>query len=49
MMQIGNGKNLIVMELSENVFFCGVCLSGTEVAIGSLIGTELAYLYKTFK
>ncbi|UTN04916.1 FAD-binding oxidoreductase [Flavobacterium bizetiae] len=42
-MGIGNSKNPVVTQLSENVF-CGVRLGGMGVAIGSLIGTELADL-----
>ena len=42
-MGIGNSKNPIVTSLSENVY-CGVRLGGMGVAIGSLIGTELADL-----
>lgn len=42
-MGIGNSKNPIVQQLSENVY-CGVRLGGMGVAIGSLIGTELADL-----
>ncbi|WP_035653223.1 FAD-binding oxidoreductase [Flavobacterium sp. ASV13] len=42
-MGIGNSKNPVVSALSENVF-CGVRLGGMGVAIGSLIGTELADL-----
>jgi glycine/D-amino acid oxidase-like deaminating enzyme len=42
-MGVGNSKNPIVTQLSENVF-CGVRLGGMGVAIGSLIGTELADL-----
>ena len=42
-MGIGNSKNPVVAQLSENVF-CGVRLGGMGVAIGSLIGTELADL-----
>jgi glycine/D-amino acid oxidase-like deaminating enzyme len=42
-MGIGNSKNPIVTQLSENVY-CGVRLGGMGVAIGSLIGTELADL-----
>jgi hypothetical protein len=41
-MGIGNSKNPIVSQLSENVY-CGVRLGGM-VAMGSLIGTELADL-----
>jgi hypothetical protein len=41
-MGIGNSKNPIVSQ-SENVY-CGVRLGGMGVAIGSLIGTELADL-----
>jgi glycine/D-amino acid oxidase-like deaminating enzyme len=42
-MGIGNSKNPIVSQLSNNVY-CGVRLGGMGVAIGSLIGTELADL-----
>lgn len=42
-MGIGNSKNPIVSQLSENVC-CGVRLGGMGVAIGSLIGQELADL-----
>ena len=42
-MGIGNSKNPIVSRLSENVY-CGVRLGGMGVAIGSLIGQELADL-----
>jgi len=42
-MGIGNSKNPIVSQLSDNVY-CGVRLGGMGVAIGSLIGTELADL-----
>jgi len=42
-MGIGNSKNPIVSQLSENVY-CGVRLGGMGVAIGSLIGSELAEL-----
>nr|WP_315221296.1 FAD-dependent oxidoreductase [uncultured Flavobacterium sp.] len=42
-MGIGNSKNPIVEQLSDNVS-CGVRLGGMGVAIGSLIGTELADL-----
>ena len=42
-MGIGNSKNPIVTQLSENVY-CGVRLGGMGVAIGSLIGKELAEL-----
>jgi glycine/D-amino acid oxidase-like deaminating enzyme len=42
-MGVGNSKNPVVSQLSENVF-CGVRLGGMGVAIGSLIGTELADL-----
>jgi glycine/D-amino acid oxidase-like deaminating enzyme len=42
-MGVGNSKKPIVSQLSENVF-CGVRLGGMGVAIGSLIGTELADL-----
>jgi glycine/D-amino acid oxidase-like deaminating enzyme len=42
-MGIGSSKNPIVSQLSENVY-CGVRLGGMGVAIGSLIGKELAEL-----
>ncbi|HMI06922.1 MAG TPA: FAD-dependent oxidoreductase [Flavobacterium sp.] len=42
-MGIGSSKNPIVQQLSEHVY-CGVRLGGMGVAIGSLIGTELADL-----
>ncbi|MNQ47710.1 2-octaprenyl-6-methoxyphenyl hydroxylase [compost metagenome] len=40
-MGIGNSKKPIVSQLSDNVY-CGVRLGGMGVAIGSLIGQELA-------
>ena len=43
MMGLGASKNPIVKPLSNNVY-CGVRLGGMGVAIGSLIGTELADL-----
>jgi len=42
-MGVGNQKKPIVKKLSENVF-CGIRLGGMGVAIGSLVGTELAEL-----
>ena len=42
-MGVGNQKTPIVKQLSENVF-CGVRLGGMGVAIGSLVGKELAAL-----
>ncbi|HLA55755.1 MAG TPA: FAD-dependent oxidoreductase [Flavobacterium sp.] len=42
-MGLGNQKNPIVQQLSEHVY-CGVRLGGMGVAIGSLIGAELADL-----
>ena len=42
-MGVGNQKKAIVKQISENVF-CGVRLGGMGVAIGSLIGNELACL-----
>jgi hypothetical protein len=42
-MGVGNQKKPIVKQLSENVF-CGVRLGGMGVAIGSLVGKELAAL-----
>ena len=42
-MGVGNQKKAIVKQLSNNVF-CGVRLGGMGIAIGSLIGKELAEL-----
>lgn len=42
-MGVGNQKKAIVKKLSEHVF-CGVRLGGMGVAIGSLVGKELAEL-----
>jgi len=42
-MGVGKQKKAIVNQLSNNVF-CGVRLGGMGVAIGSLIGKELAEL-----
>lgn len=42
-MGIGNSKKPIVQQLSNNVY-CGVRMGGMGVAIGSLIGQELADL-----
>lgn len=42
-MGLGAQKNPIVKQLSDNVY-CGVRLGGMGVAIGSLVGTELADL-----
>lgn len=42
-MGVGNQKNSIIAQISENTF-CGVRLGGMGVAIGSLVGTELADL-----
>jgi glycine/D-amino acid oxidase-like deaminating enzyme len=42
-MGLGESKNPIVSQISEHVF-CGVRLGGMGVAIGSLVGTELANL-----
>jgi len=42
-MGVGNQKKPIVKQLSNNVF-CGVRLGGMGVAIGSLVGHELAEL-----
>jgi len=44
-MGLGNQKNAIVKQLSNHVF-CGVRLGGMGVAIGSLVGKELADLTK---
>ena len=40
-MGVGDKKKPILKEISENVF-CGIRLSGIGVAIGSLVGKELA-------
>lgn len=40
-MGMGSKRNPIVQQLSENVY-CGVRLTGTGIAIGSLVGEELA-------
>ncbi|WP_055444176.1 NAD(P)/FAD-dependent oxidoreductase [Lacinutrix himadriensis] len=42
-MGVGNQKKAIVKQLSTNVF-CGVRLGGMGIAIGSLVGKELADL-----
>ncbi|MFD2563389.1 NAD(P)/FAD-dependent oxidoreductase [Aquimarina rubra] len=42
-MGVGNQKKSIVKQVSDNVF-CGVRLGGMGVAIGSLVGLELADL-----
>ena len=42
-MGIGNSKNPIVKQISENVY-CGVRLGGMGIAIGTIIGRELAEL-----
>ncbi|CAI8306798.1 MAG: L-2-hydroxyglutarate oxidase LhgO [Flavobacterium sp. SCGC AAA160-P02] len=42
-MGVGNQKNPIVKQLSDHVF-CGVRLGGMGIAIGSLVGKELAML-----
>ena len=42
-MGVGNQKKAIVKQLSNNVF-CGVRLGGMGIAIGSLVGKELADL-----
>ncbi len=42
-MGVGNKKKAIVKQISNNVF-CGVRLGGMGVAIGSLVGKELAEL-----
>ena len=45
-MGMGTHKNPIVQQMSEHVY-CGVRLGGMGVAIGSIVGTELADLVKT--
>lgn len=44
-MGVGNQKKAIVKQVSTNVY-CGVRLGGMGVAIGSLVGKELAELLK---
>lgn len=44
-MGVGNQKKAIVKPISANVF-CGVRLGGMGIAIGSLVGKELAELLK---
>lgn len=44
-MGVGKQKNAIVKQIANNVF-CGIRLGGMGVAIGSLIGKELAELVK---
>ena len=45
-MGMGESKNPIVKQISDRVF-CGVRLGGMGVAIGSLVGSELAELTKS--
>ena len=40
-MGVGAKKTTIVKSISENVF-CGIRLGGMGVAIGSIVGTDLA-------
>ncbi len=40
-MGVGTKKTAIVKSISDNVF-CGIRLGGMGVAIGSIIGNELA-------
>lgn len=42
-MGMGEQRSPIVKQLSENVY-CGVRLTGTGIAIGSIVGEELADL-----
>jgi gamma-glutamylputrescine oxidase len=42
-MGVGNQKKPIVKQISERVF-CGIRLGGMGVAIGSIIGNDLADL-----
>jgi hypothetical protein len=44
-MGVGNQKKAIVKQVSNNVY-CGVRLGGMGIAIGSLVGKELAELIK---
>ena len=45
-MGLGNRKNPVIKQVSNHVF-CGVRLGGMGVAIGSLVGKELASLINT--
>ncbi|WP_438710700.1 NAD(P)/FAD-dependent oxidoreductase [Aquimarina muelleri] len=45
-MGVGNQKKSIVKQISQNVF-CGVRQGGMGVAVGSLVGTEMADLLQT--
>lgn len=45
-MGIGSQKNPIIKQIAENVY-CGVRLGGMGVAIGSLVGNELATIANT--
>jgi gamma-glutamylputrescine oxidase len=42
-MGVGNQKKAIVKQLSNNIF-CGIRMGGMGIAIGSLVGKELAQL-----
>ena len=44
-MGVGKQKKPVVEQVSENIF-CGVRLAGMGIAIGSLVGKELADLIK---
>ena len=44
-MGIGNTKQPIVKQVSNNVY-CGVRLGGMGIAIGSLVGKDLANLLR---
>ena len=45
-MGVGSKKKPIVKQLSDRVY-CGVRLGGMGVAIGSLIGKEVAEFFKS--
>ena len=47
-MGVGNQKKAIVKQLSDNIF-CGIRMGGMGIAIGSLIGKELAQLLDRWK
>jgi hypothetical protein len=42
-MGVGNQKKAIVKQISNNIF-CGIRMGGMGIAIGSLVGKELAQL-----
>ena len=47
-MGVGNQKKAIVKQLSNNIF-CGIRMGGMGIAIGSLVGKELAQLLDSWR